>query len=106
MTDDERAKMHQAMAFIVLVPELRAAMLDEFAGGVNVVADAMIQRMPRSDEFAVRVLAGAVIGATMVIMLMLADDPTADLPSLFDRAIGLVEAGAHSAVGSPQLANS
>ena len=92
VTAEERSNMHQALALIVSVPSLRAAMLDEFAGGVNVLAEAIIQQKPRSDEFTVRVLAGAVVGAMTVVMFMLADDPTADLANLFDRAIGVLEA--------------
>jgi hypothetical protein len=40
------------------------------------------------------VLAGAAIGAMMVVVFMVAEDPTADLADLFDRAIGLIETGA------------
>ena len=93
LSDDERANMQQALVLIASVPELRAAMLDEFAGAVNLLADAMTRRMPESDEFAVRVLAGAVIGGMMVVVLRLADDPPADAGNLFDRAIGLIETG-------------
>lgn len=93
LSEDERANMQQALVLIASVAELRAAMLDEFAGAVNVLADAMIHKKPESDAFSVRVLAGAVIGAMMVVVLRLADDPAADAANLFDRALGLIGTG-------------
>ena len=47
----------------------------------------------RPDDFAVRTVAGAVVGAMMAVLAAMADDPDADLASLIDQAIAHLEAG-------------
>jgi hypothetical protein len=58
------------------------------------VADALADRagLPRGD-LAVRTVAGAAMGVLMASVAAMADDPVADLPSLIDRTLGLLERG-------------
>lgn len=94
LSEAERAEMRDRVALSLSVPELRAAMLDQFAGAMRVIADAVAARSDRRpDDFAVRTLAGAVIGAGIAVMFVLADDPTADLSALLDDAIAHLENG-------------
>lgn len=88
--DEQRERVR----LILSVPELRAAMLDQFAHALSLLADVVAQRTGRrADDVAVRTLAGAVVGAAMALMFALADDPAADIATLLDEAIGLLQEG-------------
>jgi len=53
---------------MLTVPELRAAIMDEFRRNVDLLADAMAERFGRKpDDFEMRVFAGAVIGAALSV---------------------------------------
>ncbi len=91
---DELAVQRQRMALIMREPDLRAAMLVDIAELVGQVAELLAKRTGRSaDDFAVRNLAGAVLGVAMATMLAWSDDPPADLGQLFDRGLAHLEAG-------------
>jgi hypothetical protein len=61
---------------------------------MQLLADAIAERAGRpGDDFAVRTLAGAVIGVMIAVLASLADDPTADLSDLIDRGIAHLEEG-------------
>ena len=82
------------MHLILAVPELRAAMLDQFGQALGLLASVLAERTGRSaDDMAVRTLAGAVVGAAMAVMFAMLDDPGADLAALFDEAMRLLENG-------------
>jgi AcrR family transcriptional regulator len=94
LSGQEVSEQRDRMRLVVSVPELRAAMLDQFASAMRVLAQALAERAGRRpDDMAVRTLAGAVVGAAMAVMLALGDDPTADLAKLLDEAMGHLEAG-------------
>lgn len=94
MSAEQQAEQRERIALILSVPRLRAAMLEQFAGAMQLMADAMAERSGRrSDDFAVRTVAGAVVGAMMAVLAAMADDPDADLGSLIDQAIAHLEAG-------------
>jgi AcrR family transcriptional regulator len=87
---DQRDRMH----LILAVPELRAAMMDQFASAMRLLAEVLAVRTGRGvDDMAVRTLAGAVVGAAMSVMLVMAEDPTADLATMLDEAMAHLEAG-------------
>lgn len=91
---EQREEQRQRIALILAVPALRAAMLDQFSGAMQLLADAIAERAGRpGDDFAVRTLAGAVIGVMIAVLAGLADDPTADLSDLIDRGIAHLEEG-------------
>ncbi len=94
MSAEEQTEQRERVALILSVPRLRAAMLDQFAGAMQLLADAMAERSGRRpDDFAVRTVAGAVVGAMMAVLAAMADDPDADLASLIDQAIAHLETG-------------
>jgi energy-converting hydrogenase Eha subunit E len=79
---------------VISVPELRAAMLDQYAAAMMLLSDVVAERVGRAaDDPLVRTLAGAVIGVSMAAVLAIADDPTADLWSLLDTALAQLEEG-------------
>jgi AcrR family transcriptional regulator len=94
MPAQQRAEQQQRVALVLSVPKLRAAMLDQYSQTMQLLADAMAKRAGRRpDEFAVRIVAGAVIGALMAVLAEMAGHPGADLGTLIDQAIAQLESG-------------
>jgi AcrR family transcriptional regulator len=80
-----------------VVPEVRARALDEFARTIDGIAGALARRVGRDpDDFAVRTLAGAVIGVIMSATMPWAEADRADISEMFQRidaALAQLEAG-------------
>jgi AcrR family transcriptional regulator len=94
LTPEQEAMLQQRMALVQRDPDVRAAMLNQFAGMVDQVAEVLAVRVGRSAaDFAVRNLAGALIGVLMSSLLAAAADPKADLIQLADAAMAHLEAG-------------
>jgi AcrR family transcriptional regulator len=94
LTPEEIAGQAARMQLVLAVPELRAAMLDQFGQAMSLLANVLAERSGRSaDDMAVRTLAGAVVGAAMAVLFAMIDDPSADLATLFDEAMGHLEGG-------------
>ncbi len=71
------------------IPELKAAMYDEYYRTVNVVAELIARRIDRpTDDFEVRVFAGALTGA-----MMAAFDSAPQTTETIHRALDFVDAG-------------
>lgn len=88
------ADQRERVNLVVRVPSLRSAMLDQFSETMTVLSGAIAERTDRvADDFAIRVVAGAVIGAAMAILTAMADDPSADIAELMDRAMEQLEGG-------------
>ena len=63
------------MAIVLGVPELRAAMLDQFTSAMQLLAEVVAERAGRPVyDWRVRTLAGAVIGIAMAVMITIAED--------------------------------
>jgi len=76
------------------VPELRAASLEQFSGTVQLLAAIVGERVGKPvSDMAVLALAGAVVGVAMSVMLAATADPDADMVSLLDEAMRLLEQG-------------
>ena len=74
------------------VPELRARVLDEYTRSVGMAAGLIAGRLGRDPgDFSVRVLAGAMVGAGMTVMVMAMEDPDADIVTLMDAAMERLE---------------
>jgi AcrR family transcriptional regulator len=81
----------QTTALTMTVPEIRARALDEFARTINVIGEAVARRAGRpSDDLAVRVMAGAIVGVIMSITLPW--EGWSDLQTMED-AFGRIEQG-------------
>jgi AcrR family transcriptional regulator len=94
ITPEEIAMVQQRTALVQRDPDVRAAMLSQFAGMVEQVAEVLAPRAGRAaTDFAVRNLAGAVIGVLMSSVLAAVGDPEADLTNLADAAMAHLEAG-------------
>jgi MftR C-terminal domain len=76
------------------VPELRAAMTDQYTQAVGLVAEIVATRAGKqATDLDVLAFAGAVIGVAMAVMYALADNPDADIPELLDQALAQLERG-------------
>jgi AcrR family transcriptional regulator len=76
------------------VPELRARALDEYVRSVTMAAELLAKRLGRDPgDFEVRVLAGAVVGVGMSVMVMAMEDPEADIVALMDAGLAKLEEG-------------
>jgi hypothetical protein len=82
------------MLLVLSVPELRAAMLDQFASAMGLLAEIVAERTGRSpNDVSVRTVAGAVVGAAMAAMFAIADDPSADVAQTIDQSMACLEEG-------------
>lgn len=92
MTPRQHEEQRQRISLLLALPELRAAMVDQFLEAFRLIATFVAERtgQPPTD-LAVRTLAGAVSGAALAVMFALADDPEADIATLFDQSIGHLE---------------
>jgi AcrR family transcriptional regulator len=94
ITPEEWERERARHRLIMSVPELRARSLDQYVRAIELVAGAVAERAGLApDDFAARVLAGAVIGASLAARSAM--DGSFEL-SDFDRvddALALLEAG-------------
>jgi AcrR family transcriptional regulator len=107
-TPEEWAQIMEGAKLSVYVPEIRARALNEYSRMINVIAGALASRVGRDpDDFRVRVLAGAVVGVMMAVLVPDNLDPETeaeaeavagsfmgpDAVSRVDEALGLLEQG-------------
>ncbi len=95
---DELERIRQGMQLTAQIPEIRARALDEFARTIDQIAGPLASRAGRSpDDFAVRTLAGAIIGvimsATMPWGLAGEEIDVAAMFARIDAALAQLEAG-------------
>jgi AcrR family transcriptional regulator len=94
LPEEEWELARQRHALGSTVPELRARMLEELYRTIQMLAEAVAERVGRrADDFAVRTLAGAVIGVGMAAMLSANENPTMDHIRRMDEGMALLEAG-------------
>ena len=94
MSAAEADEQRQRTRLMLSVPELRAAMIDQFTQAVQLIAEAIAERTGRENsDLAIRTLAGAVVGVAMAVMLAIADDEHADVATLLDQALVQLETG-------------
>ena len=89
MSDDEREFETTRQRLMFSIPELKAAMYDEYYRTVNVMAELIGRRIGRSaNDFEVRVFAGALTGA-----MMAAFDNAPQTADTIYRALDFVDSG-------------
>lgn len=94
LTPEQGRIVRQRIQLLAQTPELRSAMLGQFAVLVDQIADLLAVRVgrPRTD-FAVHNLAGAVLGVMMGMMAAFLDDPSVDWLQLVDDGLAHLQAG-------------
>jgi AcrR family transcriptional regulator len=94
LSAEDRAEMQTRTALVLSSPELRAATLNQFAELVDQFAEMLGHRVGRSpSDFAIRNMAGALLGVLMASYFATAADPKADLVEVIDRSMAHLEAG-------------
>jgi AcrR family transcriptional regulator len=91
---DAMRDMRERFDLMMVVPELRSRMTDEFVRNVQLVAELIARRADRSpDEVAVRAAAGGLIGTIMGVVFTAPTDGSVDYLALLDEALERFEAG-------------
>jgi len=94
LTPEELARFRETTELTLTVPEVRARAMDEFARTIDEIAAAIARRTGRDpDDFAVRNMAGALIGVIMAATMPWAEMPSADLAERISAALAHLEAG-------------
>ncbi len=104
LSEEELASLRETSALIVSVPELRARAMDEFARTISIIAEAVAERSGRDpDDFAVRNVAGALVGVIMAATMPWAtwsenpenpeDSPQPHMFAQIDAALAHLDAG-------------
>lgn len=87
-------EIRDQMALVLETPELRERMLDGVIRGSRVFTRSLAKRMGcPADDFEVRICAGAMIGVVMAARIAFAQDPDADLASVLDKGLSMLESG-------------
>lgn len=94
LSTQEVADQMDRMRLSISVPELRSAILDQFAGAMRLVAEVLAERTGRKpDDVSVRSMAGAVIGVAIAVMFAVADDPAKDIAAELDESMTCLDRG-------------
>ena len=94
LTPMQDRMMRDRMQLLATTPELRGAMLSQFASIVDQIAHLLGPRVGRrQDDFAVHTIAGAVLGVLLAAMLTIIDNPKLDMIKVVDEALAHLEAG-------------
>jgi AcrR family transcriptional regulator len=95
-SEEEMETVRQRQLLVFREPELRAATMDQFAEGIDLIAGVAARRTGRDPaDFEVRNWAGAVVGVLLSAFIQAAGDPGSDYVGTLDRAL------AHLADGLP-----
>lgn len=95
-SEEEMETVRQRQLLVFREPELRAATMDQFAEGIDLIAGVAARRTGRDPaDFEVRNWAGAVVGVLLAAFLQAAGDPGSDYVVVLDKAL------AHLADGLP-----
>ena len=94
LTPEQNAIFRRRLALMASNPTLRAAFLNQSANQLDEIVAVVAGRAGRSSaDFAVRNLAGALLGVMMATFLATVKDPDVDVLGLADQALAHLEAG-------------
>jgi len=98
LSPEDLARLRETAELTLTVPDIRARAIDEFTRTIGEIAEAIARRVGRdSSDFAVRNLAGAIIGVIMAATLPWqdwADDyASGDMLDRIDAGLAHLEAG-------------
>jgi len=94
LTGEQREKQRERLAVMLSVPALRGAMLDQLSQGVLLLSNVIAERAGRrADDFAVRTVAGAIVGCMFAVLTQLIENPEAEMFELIDEAFSYLENG-------------
>ena len=86
--------IRERIGLVRRTPELRAAMINEFTDLIDQISVPIAHRVGKSpNDFAVRNMAGALLGVFIAAFFAMADDPDADYLKEMDKAMAHLEKG-------------
>jgi AcrR family transcriptional regulator len=86
--------VRERLQLITRTPELRAAMLNQFAELIDEIAAPIARRVGKNPkDFAVRNMAGALLGVLIAAYFATAENPKADFLQEMDKAMAHLEKG-------------
>jgi AcrR family transcriptional regulator len=91
----EQVKQWQELNKLAMaIPELRARAMEDYMRTGGTAAELIAKRLGRDpQDFAVRMLAGALVGVGLSVMVIWMEDPAADIIELMDAGLARLEAG-------------
>ncbi len=98
LSEQDLATLQETSSLIFTVPELRARAMDEYSRTISVIAEAIATRSGHDpDDFAVRTVAGAIVGVIMAATMPWSDwvdkSPPGHMFDRIDAALAHLEAG-------------
>ncbi|MFD0714062.1 TetR family transcriptional regulator [Paenibacillus sp. GCM10027626] len=94
MSAEETKTARERIEVMMSIPELRAASANNMFATMNMIAEMVAERLGvTSDDWSVRVLAGAVVGACSAVLLHYAEHPEAEFAELLQDALNKLESG-------------
>jgi len=94
LSEEESADMRVRAELGLSVPDLRAAMLDQFSQAIRQLIQVVALRAGRTtDDFVISTLAGAIVGVMMSAELYWIEHPGSDLVQLLDAALAQLPSG-------------
>jgi AcrR family transcriptional regulator len=94
LTPEDLARFRETTEMVLTIPEVRARAMDELARTIDQIAATLARRTGRSpDDFAVRNVAGALVGVIMSATLPWTGAPSGDMFERIDAALAHLEAG-------------
>jgi AcrR family transcriptional regulator len=94
MGPEESTKIRERGRLALTEPALRARTVENLTGTINVIAEPLAERagLP-ADDFGIRTLAGACLGALLVAIFAWLDDSSLRLDEVIDEALAHLESG-------------
>jgi AcrR family transcriptional regulator len=94
LSTQEFADQMERMRLSITVPELRCAVLDQFAEAMTSLVGVLVERTGRkADDIAVRTFAGAVVGVAISAMFAISENPSRSLVDLIDESMACLDEG-------------
>ena len=94
LNEEEVADVRNQAELALSVPELRAAVLDQFAQTMRAITEVLAERTGRAgDDFAVETLAGAILGVMISAEFHWVEHPETDLMDLLDDGLERLQSG-------------
>lgn len=94
LSAEELAHERERRRLVGSAPELRARMLGEFMGNVDLVAGMVARRLGRSpDDVAARTFSGALLGVLVGVFLTVEDPGVLDYDEALEQALAQLQAG-------------
>ncbi|GAA1682406.1 TetR family transcriptional regulator [Fodinicola feengrottensis] len=92
ITQTQRADVRARVALLLSAPPLRSLLLDELHGPAQLMRELIAERTgAEPDDLPTRTLVGAVIGVSLSALFAAERDPSADILTLLDDAMGELE---------------